>query len=173
MPRKGPEFEREFCRDLSRWYTKGAHDDWFWRTHGSGGRATTRAKKGKSTFGQDGDVCATHPQAQKLIDSVYFELKRGYANARLHDVLDWIPGNKQPLIMDWVLKAQKAVDGINRNWVIVHRRDRRGALVYSSVAMSATDDYSEITAHGPHGLIYFRVSRLEDAIKGWDWLREL
>jgi len=41
---KGSSFEREICTILSKWWTNNERDDVFWRTAGSGARATTRSK---------------------------------------------------------------------------------------------------------------------------------
>ncbi len=60
MP-KGSNFEREICKLLSLWWTNDKRDDIFWRTSGSGARATTRSKTKQKTFGQYGDVQATDP----------------------------------------------------------------------------------------------------------------
>lgn len=44
---KGSVFEREICKALGRWWTDGERDDIFWRTAGSGARATCRLERGK------------------------------------------------------------------------------------------------------------------------------
>jgi len=42
LSQKGSTFEREFCRTLSLWASSGSDQDIFWRTVGSGGRATRK-----------------------------------------------------------------------------------------------------------------------------------
>jgi len=124
---KGPEFERDICHQLSMWWSEGQRDDIFWRTANSGGRAIQR--KGKSTFGQYGDVQATDPLGQALIDLCTIELKRGYNNASLSDLLDK-PTNTQSLYKRFIAQAiensQKAKTFF---WMLIVKRDRRLPLV--------------------------------------------
>jgi hypothetical protein len=85
---KGSAFERQICKELSLWWTEGQRDDVFWRTSGSGARATTRGKRGSSTYGQYGDIAATDPIGEPLLKFVTIELKRGYNKATPWDLLD-------------------------------------------------------------------------------------
>ena len=125
---KGANFEREFCKQLSHWWTSGLRDDVFWRTHGSGARATQRHKSGQRTRGQYGDVCATDPIGVPLIDLITFSLKRGCSKHSLQDLLDC----KQRLNDGW----EQWLDEVHEvwqqsgslSWMIVVRRDRREAI---------------------------------------------
>jgi hypothetical protein len=72
---KGPAFEREMATAFSLWWTDGERDDIFWRTDGSGGRATNRARKGKTTRYQYGDMTFTDPIGKPLIEYASFEFK--------------------------------------------------------------------------------------------------
>ena len=72
---KGSAFEREMATAFSLWWTDGERDDIFWRTQGSGGRATNRAKKGKKTCYQYGDMTFTDPIGKPLIEYASFEFK--------------------------------------------------------------------------------------------------
>lgn len=127
---KGSDFERLICKKLSLWWTNGERDDVFWRSSGSGARAKTRSKKGMSTFGQYGDIQATDPIGQPLIDLVTIELKRGYNKTTIVDMLDK-PG--KAAVQQWELFFRQ-VDEDCRNakskgWLLIHRRDRREAMV--------------------------------------------
>ncbi|NBW99644.1 hypothetical protein EBR03_08745, partial [bacterium] len=102
---KGSAWERKFAVELSLWWSCGQADDWFWRVLGSGGRATNRAKKGKSTSGGYGDICATDAKGQELLDICCFELKRGYSTVSVQDMLDK-PGKCQ--FRDFVDQAKHA-----------------------------------------------------------------
>jgi len=42
LSQKGPNFERSFCKNLSLWVTSGKDENIFWRSVGSGGRATRK-----------------------------------------------------------------------------------------------------------------------------------
>lgn len=132
---KGPGFEREFCKTLSRWWTallSEPRDDVFWRTSQSGGRATTRRKRGQSTFGQHGDIAATDPIGLPLLENFLFELKRGYNKNTFADFLDR-PGSGCSVYEEWVGKVQSnlAASGA-QYWAIVARRDRRRPIVLST-----------------------------------------
>jgi hypothetical protein len=142
VPAKGSAFERDICRRLSLWFSGGKRDDVYWRTSTSGGRATCRAKKGKSTFGQYGDICATHPKGAPLTRVIAFELKRGYKGkaVTLSDIVDR-PPKKKDLWQDWLVQADTSKESSKAvAWMIVHKRDKREPVVWL--------DYSFIIALG-------------------------
>ncbi len=130
--RKGSPFEREIAKILSLWWSGGESDALFWRTSTSGARATSRAKKGKSTKNQGGDLCATDPDAQPLIDLCRIEIKRGYSRATLHDLLDQLPGRKGTQELEkWINQVEEACKGDKTPyWLIIHKRDQRVPVVY-------------------------------------------
>lgn len=72
---KGNAFEREVCKRLSLWATRGKRDDVLWRSAISGGRATVHAKKGKSLAHVAGDICGVHPDADPFVSRFYAECK--------------------------------------------------------------------------------------------------
>src|SRR5688572_3527363 len=127
---KGSAFERSICRQLSLWWSGGKHDDLFWRSATSGARATTRAKSGKRTAGHCGDVVATDSSAQPFISFFTVELKRGYNGATPIDLLDG--GNHSKRSFPAMFK--QAADARDRagtpHWLLIHKRDRRAAMVY-------------------------------------------
>jgi len=88
MSQKGSQFERDVCRQLSLWWSNGTNDDIFWRTQTSGARATVRDKQGKRTFGQYGDVQATDPIGQPLLNNLSIEIKRGYSKSSFADMVE-------------------------------------------------------------------------------------
>lgn len=55
---KGAEFERQVCKRLSAWISRGKRDDLFWRSAMSGGRATIGKAQGADRGAQVGDVSA-------------------------------------------------------------------------------------------------------------------
>ncbi len=139
--KKGFGYERELCRKLSLWWSTGLgigpRDDLFWRTAGSGGRATNRGKAGKTTAGQYGDICATDPLGQPLIDVIAIEAKRGYPRATIHDLLDCSDTAREQEYEKWIRKAEvcRAASGAIL-WVIIHRRDRHRAMVSYPMLLS-------------------------------------
>jgi len=67
---KGAEFERKFAKELSRWASHGDRDDVFWRTPGSGSRATR-----VPAVAHGGDICATHEIGRAFCEHVLVECK--------------------------------------------------------------------------------------------------
>lgn len=136
MSNKGSQFERDICKQLSLWWTKGENDDVFWRSASSGGRATQRKKQGKKTFGQDGDVQATNPIGQRLIDVTVIEIKKGYNKSTLVDLLDKGSKNAKQQYEKWFEKIeQESKDAGAFAWMLIHKRDRREALVFIPIRL--------------------------------------
>lgn len=124
---KGGRFEREVSGKLSTWWSEGRHDDWFWRTAGSGGRATTRAKQGKKTENSAGDIGATHLEAVPLIKQITYELKRGYNAVSVQDLLDK-PAKSQ--FAEFIYQAgNSATVAGTPHWALILQRDRRSQLI--------------------------------------------
>jgi len=67
---KGNEFERKVCKKLSLWISNGERDDIFWRSAGSGSRATV-----SKTVRGTGDIVAIDPLGFPLIDRFVIECK--------------------------------------------------------------------------------------------------
>lgn len=130
--RKGSAFERKICKELSLWYSREKHDDWFWRTSGSGARATTRQKKGQNSVSGHGDIGATCPEAQELLHHLCFEIKCGYNDVDLFSLISNRAGTKEhPLIQfyEQALVAAKAIPGVFRDPVVIWKRDRKPTMV--------------------------------------------
>ena len=128
---KGSEFEREICKALGRWWSGGERDDIFWRTAGSGGRATNRARKGKSTAGQYGDVSAVDSIGEPLLQVFAIELKRGYSRYSFADMFDAQHNARQQKWDEFYCQARDAAEVSGaRYWMLIWRRDRRKALVF-------------------------------------------
>lgn len=72
---KGSGFERLICHELSLWISRGEHDDLFWRSSLSGGRATVMFKKGGQNRTQCGDITAIHPDGNPLTDQYLISCK--------------------------------------------------------------------------------------------------
>ena len=111
---KGSEFERNICKQLSLWVSKGACIDLYWRSAMSGGRATVK----KGLVRQAGDITAVAPEGHVLTNAFYLELKH------LKDIsLDNLLTGKGALINIWhktVLEAAK----YDRIPVLIFRQNR-------------------------------------------------
>lgn len=126
---KGSQYERDMCRVLSTWWN--GQDDTFWKTQGSGNRATVRAKAGKRTRGQYGDVCAVDHRGVKLLKICIISIKRGYAGCAISDLLDqsWTFG--EPLFSTWIREAIRDQQSAGVPfWMIITKRDKREAMVF-------------------------------------------
>lgn len=124
---KGNKFEIELSEKLSLWWSGGLHDDWFFRSSNSGGRATERAKAGKRTLNSAGDLQAQCHEAQKLLDLVCFEGKKGYNDISVADLWEKPKGGFHDFV-DQVI-ASASLSG-SPGWAVVHKRDRRNAVIH-------------------------------------------
>ena len=127
---KGTAFEREVCKQLSLWWSEGGTDDIFWRTAGSGARAKVRSKVDRGTFGQHGDIQATDPQGQPLIDLCTIELKRGYSTKSFADMLDRLPHHKQQPYGKFIQQAKEDCENAGAYaWMVIVKRNQRNTLI--------------------------------------------
>lgn len=133
---KGSSFERTICKQLSLWWTDGERDDIFWRTSGSGARATTRSKSGQGTKNQYGDVQATDPIGQPLIDLCTIEIKKGYRHHSFYDLLDKQEREtEQPyrLFMQQAEDQQREAETFS--WMLITARDRKKPVIAMPVEL--------------------------------------
>lgn len=128
---KGGQFERQICKELSLWWTKGEREDVFWRTAGSGARATTRAKSNRQTAGSYGDITAIDPIGKPLLDVVTVECKRGYSTQTIADLLDHSTSSAEQTYEGWFLKAiHDHQQARSKYWMLITRRNQRQGLVF-------------------------------------------
>lgn len=76
---KGSSFERDICRRLSLWVSRGTQEDVFWRSAMSGGRSTVAHAKGKRLAAQAGDISCIHSIGEPFAKVFLAECKF-YAN---------------------------------------------------------------------------------------------
>ncbi len=131
MANKGSEFERAICKELSLWWTNNKRDDVFWRTAGSGARAKTRSKSNKTTFGQCGDIQATDPIGQPLIDVCSIELKRGYSKSTFSDLVERPENAAEQMYEKFINQAiEDHKNAGSLTWILIVKRDRKETLVF-------------------------------------------
>ena len=162
---KGSKFEREVCKLLSLWWTYGKDDAVFWRTSISGGRAKIRSKKNLKTFGQHGDIQATNPIGQKLIDVCSIEVKRGYTHHTFAEMLDKADHNKEQMYEKFVYQAEE--DSANANaysWLLIVKRDGKKALVFMPYPFKKELVNKGCILHKKHPIVSFSMEGKEDSI---------
>ena len=128
--KKGGQFERTICKELSLWWTGNKRDDVFWRTAGSGARATVRSKTGKRTRNQYGDVQATDRCGQPLIDLCTIEIKKGYGHRSFFDLIDMLPNETKQPYKKFILQArEQSEQALTDWWLLITKRDRKETLI--------------------------------------------
>ena len=96
---KGGQFERDICKALSLWVSKGANVDLYWRSAMSGGRATVK----RGQVRQAGDITAVAPEGHALTEKFYVECK-----AYKMLTLDCLVTGKGTLIDFWKIAVKEA-----------------------------------------------------------------
>lgn len=124
---KGGEYERKVAKILSKWWTNGERDDVIWRSQNSGGRATNRYQKGKSTANAQGDLAYSDEIAKPLFDIVTIEVKRGYPQTNPLDIID--ANNHNELETFWKQVTRDSVI-IGTNPILILKRDRRDPVIF-------------------------------------------
>jgi len=134
---KGQDFEREICRQLSMWWSRGTESNVFWRSAASGGRATNNSARGKGTYGSYGDIAAVHPSGRGLLDKVTLELKCGYKNdsSTVTHLLDKPQGAVQQMFEAFLEQAHEAAHEANTEWMLITKRDKRQPFVFMSCGL--------------------------------------
>jgi hypothetical protein len=164
---KGSGFEREVCKILSLCVSHQGRDDLFWRTPGSGARATTRMKKMLDTFDAAGDMMATAKYSKPFTKAAIWEFKRGYGGTGKKkkrapsdqvdplSILDNpLDQKKPPVLIGWweKLTDEKIAHG-RRYAFLILKRDRKDKCI-------VMDDYTFqhiARRNGPIGKKYFFI----------------
>ncbi len=129
---KGSSFERDICKQLSIWWSGDEQrDDIFWRSSQSGGRATIRSRKGRTTAGSYGDITAIDKVGEPLIKVFTIELKRGKSHGEPGDLLDC---KASPNCHKWMATMRQAISSAREakslSWMIIVKRDFRETVVF-------------------------------------------
>ena len=134
---KGATFERDICRQLSRWWSLERTDDVFWRTAGSGAKATVQRRKGQTAFGQDGDMQATDPIGQPFIDLCLIEIKRGYNKVDVLQSMYKTDDTKKPsMLFGWMMKAEIECHEAGREWPwLIYKADRKPVMIFVPIPL--------------------------------------
>lgn len=132
---KGAAYEREICTRLSEWWQPG-RDDIFWRSSNSGGRATVRRRRGRATYGHEGDIAAVDPIGAPLLKLCAIEIKRGYTKHTFASILDVTEKSKQTMFEQWHQQVWTAMNNSKAHaWLLIVRRDRHEAVVFMPTSL--------------------------------------
>lgn len=123
---KGNSFERLISKELSQWYSNGTSDDIFYRTAGSGSRATVRKKKGMNTENGDGDISFLHPSGKHLTDVFHFELKN-YKDICLYSLLEG-----KGLIIKWWTELTEKTKNSEKIGILIVKSNNKPILWISN-----------------------------------------
>ena len=95
------------------------------------GRATVRAKVGRTTAGQYGDVAAIDFDGLPLLELMTMELKRGYSKNTIQDLVDNKETSAVQVWEKWIHQTiTSATLAGSKSWLMVVRRDRRDTIVF-------------------------------------------
>jgi len=134
------------------WLSKNETDDCFWRSAISGGRATVRARKGKRTEGHYGDIIGTNKLGRMFIKKVTAELKCGYPNdacVTIHDCVTASSATDKRTLLQWIRQAKRAAELAGTpDWILVHKPDRREAILYCNGSLFSDLDIGELQYSG-------------------------
>lgn len=125
---KGSSFERKICVALSKWWSDGKSDSIFWRSAGSGARATTRHRKGMNTENGEGDVIYSDASGKLFTDAFCIELKCGYGNWSLSDFLETNQKETQ-FSKFWSQVNESALNTPKASPILIYKKDRKNVMV--------------------------------------------
>lgn len=134
---KGASFEREICRKFSLWWSMGDREDIFWRTSGSGARATQRGRRnGLSTANSSADMAYLDEVGKPFLDVCCVEMKRGYSSFKGGEHLDILElldrGERKkalPLFLRFWGEISEKAASLEKEPVLIFRRDRHQSCV--------------------------------------------
>lgn len=155
--KKGSQFERTICKMLSLWWSGDKkRDDIFWRTAGSGGRATVRQKQGKKTADSAADMMAAHEDGKPFTKICLTEIKRGYSDRHkivknkksgklgirktkggldFLTIVDKLDATKESEVIAWWRKAEseRIATGRNYSFIIFQRDKKKECIVMDNI----------------------------------------
>ena len=129
VKKKGNSFERLISKKLSMWWTDEERDDYFYRTHSSGARFTSREKLNKSTVNQEGDICSTHTDSALFSEKIIVECKH-YKNI---DITSLFGGESRGQnVRNWWIKLNDICTKMDKYPFLITRENRKKDLIFIS-----------------------------------------
>jgi len=130
---KGNGFERLISKEISMCLT--GRDDMMWRTQNSGGRFTTRAKAGKETLNQEGDIAATSSETEWFSNMFYVECKH------YKDINLWSMITGKGILIDWIKDYLDRSKHCNKLLFLVIRQNNKPIVL-----LTPTTIYTHVDA---------------------------
>jgi hypothetical protein len=113
--KKGGKYERDISKLLSSWWTDGEDESVFWRTSGSGAKATVNHKKKAINFNYYGDIGYRDSIGAPFIERACIECKH-YKEFYIMDILK---DNKNPSEFEKFWEEAKFEAGQSNRWSIL------------------------------------------------------
>jgi len=124
---KGFGFARQMCVLWSKWWTDDKDEDLFWRTAGSGSRATTRRKRGAEDKWNHGDMKPDAPEGYELCAKWCFEFKF-YQKYDIKGVIHHV--NQQSDWMQWWAKIVDEAEAVGRDPILVTKQNKGKPIIW-------------------------------------------
>ena len=121
---KGAQFERVVAQSLSMWVSGGKRKDMFWRSAGSGARATRGHSKGVLLARHAGDISAISAEGALLTECFFLECKH---LAKI-DAWQFIQGKRSVLGGLWV-RAQAQAQQHRRVPLLIAKQNNGPILI--------------------------------------------
>jgi hypothetical protein len=122
---KGGAYEREICEILSNWVSRGSNSDLFWRSAGSGSRATNRKSKGMQS-NQTGDITASDPLGTSITGHLFIECKH-YKSLQLQSLIYGTPKNGS-ILQFWHKVCEDAFFFAKRPVIIARQNNKKDLI---------------------------------------------
>lgn len=165
---KGSTNEREICKVLSLWWSRGASNSVFVRTGGSGSMGTMRKNNVDQLYG---DIMAIDEIGRPFTKLFSIELKKGYdlrnkytlENGKVHqeiiryDLLDMLDsGQETATILKFWEQCCHDAEQSNRKPLLIFQRYRRQPLLVYKHPKTLFNTYLSLTHNRnlPHGVIH-------------------
>ena len=165
----GNDYEREFSRKLSLWFTNNVSDDVCWRDLGSGSRSTQRDKQGKTSI-RDGDIVAMDLKYQKFFNVFHVDTK---SLGKVHLMLINSKNIKSSqLFQEWKKVSSDATKFNKIPLMFVKARNDRKIpefILLDKNVLINSSSYLYYSIHNEDKIYSLRLMLLHDFFKLNDW----
>ena len=138
---KGSAFERDICRTLTEYVTGNKRPEVFWRTAGSGGKASIERKLGIKNAIMAGDICCVNPRKKKAVafTSVFSVECKFYKSFSFDSLLL----QEKNLVLNWWFKCVKEARASDKQPLLIFKKNNYPAFV--AIFKSFYDEIIELS----------------------------